>query len=95
MTVSLFVRHKVQDFDTWKGVYDGAAQLIKDNGVIADSVHRSLDDPNSIIVYHQFADTAALEGFKTLMDSNEFKEGPEKAGGVLPGTMEMWVGEDA
>ena len=95
MTVSLFVQHKVKDFDTWKQTYDGAAQFIKDNGVIADSVHRGLEDPNSILVYHQFADVGALDAFKALMDSDEFKEGPEKVGGVLPGTMEIWSGEDA
>lgn len=95
MTVSLFVKHQVKDFDTWKKLYDENAQLRKDNGVIADSVHSSLEDPSSLMIYHQFADANALEAFTAMFDTDEIRELVVGQMGVLPETMEMWAGEDA
>lgn len=94
MTVSLFARHKVKDFDTWKKLYDESAQFVKDQGVIASSVHRDLDDPNLVMAYHQFADVSTAKAYKALFDSDLFQEGPVKVGGVIQETLEVWVGED-
>ena len=95
MTVSLFVQHKVKDFATWKKMYDeGAPQELKISGILTDSVHRSLDDPNTVLVYHQFADASAYKAHMARMDSDEFREGPVKVGGVIPETLEFWVYED-
>lgn len=89
MTISLFAQSTVKDFDAWKKVADTGKQLLKDHGVIANSIHRSLDNPNSIMIYHQFADQAALNAFLALVEASQdvFIEA-----GVL--TTEMWYGED-
>ena len=94
MAVSLFARHKVKDFAIWKKLHDENAQFIKDNGVIASSVHRDLDDPNLVMAYHQFADASTARAYLALFDSGAFQEGPVKIGGVIPKTLEIWVGED-
>lgn len=91
MTVSLFVQITVRDFDSWKKAYHEGDQLKKDNGVIADSVHRSRNDPNSVMIYHQFANEDTLKGFLALMELPQSQEA-FKAAGVL--TSEMWYGED-
>ena len=93
MTASIFARHKVNDFATWKKVYDEVAPLRKDGGVIADSVHRGADDPNTVIVYHQFGDLSATQEFMAAMNKAEFQAVLKNAG-VQPETLEMWVGED-
>lgn len=85
MTAGLFVQVTVKDFDAWKQVYDGGTQLKKDNGVIAESVHRSLDDPNSVMIYHEFGSEESLQGFLKLMAMPESEEA-FKAAGVLTST---------
>ena len=58
-------------------------------------VLRDLDDPNLVIVYHEFADASAAQAFMALVNSDQFREGdPVKKGGVILETMEMWVGEE-
>ena len=94
MSVSLFVRNKVKDFATWKKVYDGSAEFQKENGVIASSIHQSLDDPNVIIAWHQFTDVDAAKHYESLFHSDAFLEGPVKVDGVIPETMEIWLTED-
>lgn len=94
MTVSMFVRSKVKDFDTWKVSFDGGAEFVKQNGVLASKVLRDLDDPNLVIVQHEFADADAAKAFMALVNSDAFREGPVKKGGVIPETMELWVGEE-
>lgn len=93
MTVSMFVRHEVQDYATWKKGYDEAAQFIRGNGVIAESVHRDLENPNRLTICHQFADERAAQAFLALVDSDLFKKDAEKNSVNLK-TMEVWIGED-
>ena len=94
MTVSILVRSKVKDFGTWKDNFDAGAEFVKQRGVIASRVLRDLDDPNLVIVHHEFAETNAAKAFMALMNSDDLREGPVKVGGVIPETVEIWVGKD-
>ena len=94
MTVSVLVRSEVKDFGAWKENFDSGAEFVKQRGVIASRVLRDLDNPNLVIVHHEFAEKDAAKAFVALMDSNEFREGPVKVGGVIPETMETWIGEE-
>ena len=93
MTASSFVRHKVNDFATWKKGYDEVAQLRKDGGVIAESVHRAPDDPNTVIVYHQYTDLSKAQGFVAAVSTGELQSVLKKLGVKLE-TLEVWVGQD-
>ncbi len=73
MTVSGIARHEVNDFDTWQKSYAASAEFIKGLGVIAESVHRDLDNPNMVTVYHQFADVATGQAFTAALNSGDFK----------------------
>lgn len=96
MTVSIFVRNKVKDFGVWKEHFDSGAEFVKEHGVVASNVLRDLDDPNLVIVHHQFAEADAAKTFYGMMNSALFREGdPVKKGGVILETLEVWVGEDA
>lgn len=94
MTVSLFAQHKVEDFATWKKLFDETApQALDRGGVIEKAVHRNLDNPNEVIVYHKFADVETLNAFMNSLQDDHFQEFAQ-ASGVILDSMTMWVGED-
>ncbi|MEM7801656.1 MAG: hypothetical protein AAF633_20840 [Chloroflexota bacterium] len=94
MTVSLFAQHQVKDFATWKTFYDeNAREALKKGGVLTDTVHRNIEDPNSVLVYHQFADTDSLNAFVAFFDSDEARE-MSKVTGTIMESINIWVGED-
>lgn len=94
MIISIFVRSQVKDFDIWKAHFDSGAEFVKTKGVIASQTLRDLDNPNLAIAHHQFADASKAKAFLALINSDQFREGPPvKEGGVILGTVEVWVGE--
>lgn len=94
MAVLLALRAKVKDYDTWKENFDSGADFVKQHGVTASRVLRDLDDPALVTVHHEFADRSAAKAFLDLIASDAFQEGPVKEGGVIPETVEVWVGEE-
>lgn len=92
MTVSMFARHKVDDFSTWKKLYDENMQLREESGILEDSVLRDPDDPNIVIVYHQFANVDAAKAHAARLNSDEFRS-MAKTIGIHLDTVEMWLGE--
>ena len=86
---TLFVKHKVADYGKWKQGYDKFNDKRKEFGISAASVHRTPDDPNTIIVTHRFKDTASAQAF---INSDDLKATMKEAG-VL-GPPEIWFGED-
>lgn len=89
MAATMFIKHKVRDYKTWKPSYDGLGSVRKQKGVTAASVHRDANDPNIIIVTHQFKDMNAANGFAS---SEELKSAMAKAG--VAGAPEIWFSED-
>ncbi len=94
MTVSMVARHKVNDFAQWKKAYDEVGTAIRQQGgVIADSVHRALDDPNMVYVYHQFEDASTAKAYEARLDGDEFRALAKEIGINLE-TLEVWLLED-
>lgn len=94
MTVSMFARHKVDDFATWKKLYDEVIpQARKEGGILADSVHRDPDDPNMAIAYHQFTDVNAAKAHAARLNGDEMRSMAETVG-IHMDTLEVWLGED-
>jgi uncharacterized protein (DUF1330 family) len=52
--VLCLVLHRVEDFDAWRQVYDSVAGLQKSGGVVAESVHRMVEDRDTVLVVHEF-----------------------------------------
>jgi heme-degrading monooxygenase HmoA len=75
-TVTL-VRHHVADFDAWKKEYDSATPLQQANGVRAQQVLRSAQDPNDVIVSHTFDSSEAAHDF---MAKPEIRDAMKRAG---------------
>jgi quinol monooxygenase YgiN len=89
MAATMFVKHKVRDYKTWKPTYDGLGSVRKQKGVTAASVHRDANDPDTIIVMHQFRDLNAATGFAS---SEELKSAMAKSG--VSDRPEIWFSED-
>ena len=89
MAATMFVKHKVGDYRNWKTSYDGLGTVRKQKGVTAAGVYRDANDPNTIIVTHQFKDMNAATGFA---NSAELKSAMANAG--VSGPLEIWYSED-
>jgi uncharacterized protein (DUF1330 family) len=48
------VLHRVNDYDAFREVYDSVAPMQAAGGVIAESVHRMVGDPDNVLVIHEF-----------------------------------------
>jgi FAD/FMN-containing dehydrogenase len=88
--VRLYVRHKVADYAAWRQVYDAFGAERGPMGVIADAVYRSVDDPNDVTVWHDFATRAQAEAF---MASAALRSAMERAG--VQGAPTIWIVEPA
>ncbi|MGF9649911.1 hypothetical protein AAIH32_18280 [Pseudarthrobacter oxydans] len=62
MAIALIL-HRVADYDAWRKVYDSVADMQKDGGVTKESVHRMADDPDNVLVIHEFESVAAAKAF--------------------------------
>jgi len=69
------IRHKVNDFDEWKTVFDSYPPT--DRGAMFARVNRDVDDPNTIVVVAGFP---TLESAKAFLDDPELKGKMEEAG---------------
>ena len=77
MSATLIVRHPVQDYTTWRAVYDGpdVAALHSKHGVSNARVARGTQDTGDVLVSHDFDTVAAAEAFagdpdlKSVMDN--------------------------
>jgi hypothetical protein len=64
--VTLFIRHSVSDYGKWKQGYDAFESAQKENGVLAESVHSDVQDPNTVVVIHKFEDLGTAQRFVGL-----------------------------
>lgn len=82
---TLFVRHKVQDFNTWKQAYDAFDTERQTMGVTGHGVYQADGDPNEVTVYHHFD---SMDAAKSFVDSARLEEVMQAAG--VTGTPQMW-----
>jgi hypothetical protein len=87
MSVTAVVRHNVADYDAWRTVYDGMAEVQANGGVTAKSVHRLASDGNDVLVLHRFDTINAAEAF---LGSADLREGMHEAGVQGPPTIEIF-----
>ena len=82
---TLFVRHKVKEFKTWKAAYDAFDAERQTMGVTGHGVYQAEGDPSDVTVYHHFD---SMEAAKSFAGSPRLKEVMQKAGVV--GAPDMW-----
>ena len=69
---TMFVRHTVSNYQTWRKVYDDLASVQKAKGVTAQAVYQAADNPNDITVTHEFA---TVEAAQTFAKSDQIEKG--------------------
>jgi Domain of unknown function (DUF4440) len=55
LMTTAFIRHHVGDYATWRRVYDAFTDSEGSAGAAEPLVYRSVDDPNDLLVIHNFA----------------------------------------
>lgn len=89
MMVSVFVQITVKDYEAWKSNFDGAAQFMKELGVVSSSVHCNLNNPNSVMIFQEVSESS-LEQYLSILDGAADRRAEE---GIL--SWELWVGKPA
>ncbi len=83
---TLFVRHSVSDYKTWRKTYDDFQDTQQANNVTAQAVYQAADDPNDVTVTHEFPNVEAAKAFIQL---EELKNAMRSARVV--GTPAVWI----
>ena len=84
--VRLFIRHRVDDYDAWRRVYDEFDAQRRSMGVNGDAVFQSVDDPNDVTGWHDFDSADAARSF---VSSAELRDAMQRAG--VQGDPQIWV----
>lgn len=83
--VRIFVRHAVEDYATWKKVYDEFDETRRPMGVTGEAVFQSIDNPNDVTIWHDFETAEAARAFVT---SEELRDAMQRSG--VQGDPEVW-----
>lgn len=86
---SMFVRHRVRDFATWKPVFDNHEIVRREYGITSHSLHRDPNDRNLLVIAMRISDLARARQFAA---SKELRDAMTRAG--VEGPPEIWFGED-
>ena len=88
MSATLFVRHTVTDYDTWRKVYDDAGSAVRArHGCTAQTVMRVPGDPNDVAATHEFPTVAQAEAF---VNDPDLRAGMDQAGVTSPPRVEIF-----
>ena len=85
---TLHIQHSVQNFEGWKRAYDGDPVDRKGSGVRRHTVHRSVTDPNFVMIDLEFGTVAEAE--RMLERLQHLWAGP---GGAVMCNPEAWIVE--
>jgi hypothetical protein len=67
--VTLHIEHPITDYPTWRGAFDGFAEVRRENGVRAERVGRPMGEPNAIVVDLDFDTADAAAAFLAFLES--------------------------
>ena len=84
----LTVQQTVRDYAAWRAVYDSLEEVRQDWGVLAETVHRLAEAPDTVLVELHFATVAQARGFLT---SREHQAAMQRAGVKGPPRVEIYA----
>ncbi len=70
-------RATIEDYATFRGVFDGAVEMRKSAGALGSKVYQSVDDPNEVIIEVEFPTVDAAKAFQA---SQELRDAQQRAG---------------
>lgn len=66
----VLVRHKVEEYNKWKNIYDGNMENRKNNGSKGSHVFRSAENPDELVILFEWDD---LDNARKFFESEDFK----------------------
>ena len=87
---TVFVRHRVADYDVWKVAFDEHGSVRREYGLVDNGLLRDEDDANMVTVLLSTDDTARAREF---FASDSLRETMSRAGVVSQ--PELWIANDA
>lgn len=87
MTTKLIARLHVRDYDTFKSVFDELRTARQEHGAKGHRLHRSLDDPNKVLVVTEYGSADQARDFA---HSVALKEAQERAGVDQPADFSLY-----
>lgn len=87
---TVFVRHQVADFDTWKPGYDEHGTVRREYGLGDAGLYRDADDPNNVTILLTTDDVARAHEF---IASDSLRETMTKLGVVS--APDVWITDEA
>src|SRR5215207_4615962 len=60
---TVFIRHRVADFDTWKAAFDEHGTVRREHGLVDNGLLRDEDDANMVTIQMDTDDTARARAF--------------------------------
>ena len=79
MAATLIARHRVDDYNAWRSVYDSVDGLRQQHGCTSDEVLVDPSDKEDVLVLHRFPSLEQAEAFAA---SDELREAMGRAGVV-------------
>jgi len=85
---TMVIRHPVVDYGSWRAVYDEVAPLRDRHGCTAERVLRDADDPETVLVLHDFP---TLDGARSFAADPGLKAAMQRAGVAGPPRTEFYA----
>ena len=85
---TLFVRHTVADYATWRKGFDEFQAVGREHGIKSAAVYQTANNPKEVTVVHDFETVAAARAFAGL---DGLRTAMTKAG--VQGIPLMWITE--
>lgn len=63
--VKAIVQHHVADYDRWYPVFTEHGAVRRSHGATGHSIHRAVDDPNTVVIVNDFSTLAGAQAFAT------------------------------
>ena len=82
----VIVQHHVEDFDRWYPAFTEHGAIRREHGARGHTLHRAVDDPNTIVVVNDFA---TVEGARAFLSDPSLKEAMARAG--VDSEPQVWV----
>lgn len=87
---SVFIRHRVADFDLWKAAFDAHGSVRREHGLTDTSLLRDVQDANMVTIVLSTDDVA---GARKFFASDALREAMSGAG--VASQPEMWIANEA
>lgn len=85
---TVFIRHPVSDYDSWRRHYDEDAHRRDEAGLTEIGVFQDASDPNTVLVVWN---TDNVDGFEAMLADEDLKQKMQDAGVLAP--PEVWIAD--